>query len=114
MTAEEVYRGYKARMQVENVFDTFKNVLEADRTYASSLAGCEAWMFFNHIAMMFLYDIYRRLSASKLLSQYSAKDIIMLLTQVRILRIKSTWVVSKKTKKLITILKKMDIELFPI
>jgi transposase len=113
-SAQEVYRGYKARMQVENVFDAFKNVLEADRTYASSLAGCEAWMFFNHIAMMFLYDLYRRLSSSDLLIKYSAQDILMMLSQIRMLKIKDTWVVSESTKKLSENLKKMSLDLLPI
>jgi len=113
LTAKEIYINYKQRMQVENVFDTFKNVLEADRTYASNEHSLECWMFFNHIAMMLLYDLYRVLIQNDLLGKYSVKDILILLSQIRTLKIQDSWVKSEVTSKTATILKKLNINILP-
>jgi transposase len=114
MSAKSVYLGYKERMQVEMVFDNFKNLLEADRTYASSEAGIEAWMFFNHIAMMMIYDLYRNLHSNDLISKYSLKDIIQRLNQIRTIKIHEKWICSEINNKTLEIINKLYPGILPI
>jgi transposase len=114
ISAKSVYLSYKERMQVETVFDTYKNLLEADRTYASSEAGMESWMFFNHIAMMMIYDVYKNLQAHNLTSKYSLKDILQRLNQIRTLKINEKWICSEINNKTLEIATKLYPDILPI
>ncbi len=39
-------------------FDTFKNVLNADRSYMRGDSELEGWEFINFIALLFYYEVY--------------------------------------------------------
>jgi len=49
------------------MFDAFKNVLNADRTYMRDDYQMEGWMFINFIALVFYYRLYRLLADNSLL-----------------------------------------------
>ncbi|GCC10130.1 transposase DDE domain protein [archaeon] len=55
---ERIYSLLKSRGDIERMFDTFKNVLNADRTYMSDDYQMEGWMFINFISLIFYYKIY--------------------------------------------------------
>ena len=42
---EKIYSYYKSRGEIEVMFDTFKNLLHADRSYMRTDKAMEAWMF---------------------------------------------------------------------
>jgi len=48
------------------VFDTFKNILEADKTYMQNDAKLYGWMFINFIALQMYYTLYGILLKKKL------------------------------------------------
>ncbi len=109
-TPEEIYELLKQRIEIENVFDTLKNTLNADRTYMRNDAQLEAWMFINFIALLMHYKIYNTLTRIKLLKKYSIKDILLHLSRVYKLKIQEEWILSEIPKTSQKIIEKLDIQ----
>jgi len=102
--ATRIYELLKCRIEIENLVDTFKNVLNADRTYMRDDHQLEGWMLINFIALVFYYRIYRLLVGNKLLNNYSPHDVLIHLSRVYKLKIGDKWLISeipKKTRKII-------------
>jgi hypothetical protein len=59
----------------------------------------ETWAFINHISMMMLYKVYSLLRKHKLLSKYSAADLIEHLKYIFKLKINQQWVTSEIVSK---------------
>jgi transposase len=89
--AEDIYTQYKQRMEIETLFDSYKNLLEADSSYMHSDAGFEAWSFINHIATMLYYKIFILLKEKKKLENLSPRDLLLKLTRVFKLKINNQW-----------------------
>jgi len=70
-----IYETYKTRNEVEVMFDSYKNFLDADVTYMQDRHVMEGWLFANFIAMIAYYKLYVRLKQANKLSKYSPKDI---------------------------------------
>lgn len=104
---ERVYDLLKSRAEIETMFDAFKNVLEADRTYMRDDYQMEGWMFVNFIALVFYYRLYGVLVDNKLLKKYSVKDVLLNLSRIYKLRIQDKWVTSEIPKKSREIMEKL-------
>ena len=90
-------------MEVETAFDTFKNTLEADRSYMQNDQALEGWMFINYIALLAYWRILKLLVKKELLSKFSIKDILIHLSYIKKIRINGQWHLAEitiKTKKL--------------
>jgi transposase len=74
---EQIYLNYKSRMEIETVFDSYKNLLEADRTYMHSDKAMEAWAFMNHIAIMMYYRIFSLLKSANIIKSLSPAEKII-------------------------------------
>ena len=99
-----IYEQYKSRMEVESMFDTFKNTIMADRSYMQSKESFNSWVFINHIALLLYYRLQARLKEKDLLKNYSAKDILIRLMRIQKVNINNKWVtaeINAKTKKLL-------------
>ncbi len=81
-TAEKTYQFLKSRMNIEVAFDTFKNILEADRTYMRTNEHLYGWVFVNFISLLIYYEIYGLLLAKDLLSHFSPKDVALHFSKV--------------------------------
>lgn len=99
MSASKIYESFKSRMEVETVFDTYKNLLQADRTYMQRDESFEAWTFINHIATMMYYKLYNLLRGGNLLAAYSVKDLLMKLISVKKIKIHGEWITSEINTK---------------
>jgi transposase len=103
VTPQKIYTLYKGRCQIEEYFDCFKNVLQADRMYMQNDQACEAWIFVNHLAMLLLSKLYVLLREKDLLKRYSPQDLLMHLNMVQKIKIEGEWLTSEipqKTRKL--------------
>lgn len=110
-TPKEIYQTYKSRCEIEQLFDIFKNELEADKTYMHSIESLRGWLFINHLAIVAYYKIYRLLQSGSLLDKYSVNDILEHLYHIAMVKIGESWklqAISVKTDKL---LKKIKISL---
>lgn len=108
---KEIYQTYKSRGEIEQLFDIFKNELEADKTYMHNIESLRGWMFINHLAIVAYFKIYRLLQSSALLDKYSVNDILEQLYHISMVKIGEQWrlqTISVKTEKL---LKKLGVEL---
>ena len=108
-TAERVYNLLKCRVEIEVMFDIFKNILNADRTYMRDDYQMEGWMFINFIALVFYYKLYRILSDNMLLKRYSPMDVLIHLSRVYKLKIQNRWLLSEIPKKSREIIEKLNI-----
>ena len=102
--AEKIYNIYKSRGQIEQMFDSFKNLFDADRSYMQDEEAIEGWMFINYIVMHWYYHLYLKLKKLELIKKYSVKDIIRFLVDTKKVKINDKWfldTISKKNKMLL-------------
>jgi len=109
-SAEEVYGLLKSRVEIEVLFDTYKNLLHADRPYLREDRQLEGWMLVNFIALLFYYRFYRILLEKGILKRYTPKDLILHLSRVKKLKVGGGWVLSEIPKKTRKIMEKIGIE----
>jgi len=105
-----IYETYKTRNEVEVMFDSYKNFLDADVAYMQNRHVMEGWLFANFIAMIAYYKLYVRLKAANKLSKYSPKDIIELAKSIYKLRCRGEWRISETTVKTDELFKKIGID----
>jgi hypothetical protein len=53
----EVFGILKSRVEIEQMYDSFKNVLRADRLYMRDDFQVVGWMFVNFVALLFYYEL---------------------------------------------------------
>jgi len=98
-SSEKIYTYYKLREGIEQVFDTFKNTLDADSTYMQNEESLEGLMFINFLAVRMYYKLMNIMREKEILSKYSPDDIINILKHIHKIKIKDTWLTSEITKK---------------
>jgi len=106
---EQVYLNYKSRMEIETVFDIYKNLLVADRTYMRSDSSMEAWIFINHIAIMMYYRIFNLLKAANMINSVSPSDLLQKLARINKLKINSSWLTSEMNAKTFKLIQKLNL-----
>jgi transposase len=104
-----VYESYKQRNEIETMFDSYKNYLDADVSYMQNRYVLEGWLFANFLAMIAYYKLYTRLRQAGLLSKYSPKDIIELSKSIYKMKIRDVWHCSEITQKTIKLFAKIGI-----
>ncbi len=107
--AEDIYTSYKSRNEVEVMFDGYKNILKADRTYMQDEDALEGFMFVNHIAIQWYYIIYKLLKENNLLKKYSVTDFTKMLIEIKKVRIGDIWYNEPIIKRIQTPLDKLKI-----
>jgi len=89
--AEETYKIYKTREDVEQLFDIYKDEEDFKTTGMHSKETMEATFFLNHLSTMLLYKLYEKLQEQKSLSQYAASKICDILWDVRVSNTGTHW-----------------------
>lgn len=108
-TPEKIYESYKSRMEIEIVFDTYKNLLIADKTYMQSDNAMEAWVFINHIATMLYYRIFNLLKNNEMLGKISPYDVLMKFARINKIKINSDWRISEINLQTLKLIKKLKL-----
>ncbi len=107
-SAQTLYETYKSRCAVEQAFDTFKNLLHADRTYMQNEQSMEGWMLIHFLCLRAYYKLYHRLKEKDMLSKYSPDDILRLAQTHHKCKINGEWTneeITAKTAKILNELK---------
>jgi hypothetical protein len=107
---QTVYESYKQRNEIEVMFDSYKNYLQADVSYMQNRYVMEGWLFANFLAMIAYYKLYVRLREAQMLSKYSPKDIIELSKAIYKMKIRGVWNRSEITQKHLTLFAKIGID----
>jgi transposase len=109
-TSRDIYVDYKTRGEVETMIDALKNIIEADRTYMQNPQTLEGWMFINLIALKWYYRILNLLKSHELNKKYAPADLLMLLTQIKKVKINDTWFDAERTKKISELLNELKVK----
>jgi hypothetical protein len=109
LNPSEIYETYKQRGEIETMFDSYKNYLDADATYMQDRYVMEGWLLANFIAMAGYYKLFSRLKQAWLLSKYSPKDIVERSKAVYMVKIGGEWNMSETTAKFRELFKKIGI-----
>lgn len=96
---KRVFELLKSRVGIESLFDTFKNLLHADRTYMRDDAHLEGWTFVNFISLLLYYKSYEVLLSEDLLKRFTPKDVILHLSRIYKVKIGEKWMLSEIPKK---------------
>lgn len=96
---EQAYLDYKARGDVEQAIDAFKNIIEADHSYMQDDKSLEAWMFINLIALQWYYKLSTQMRNADLTNRFVPMDMVRSISRVRIVRVEGRWVVAEVMKK---------------
>jgi hypothetical protein len=108
--ANEIYETYKQRNEIEVMFDSYKNYLEADATYMQDRHVLEGWLFANFVAMIAYYRLFVRIKEAELLKNYAPKDMIELAKSIYMMKIKEKWKLSELTQKIQNLFRKIKID----
>lgn len=103
LSVSKIFEYFKSRIEIEQMFDTFKNTLKADRSYMRGNYSMEEWMLLV-ISLVYYYKIYQRLVEKNILSEYTPSDLLLLLSKYRKTKFSTHWIsleIPKKTRKLI-------------
>lgn len=110
LTPQQLYEAYKQRNEIEIMFDSYKNYLEADKTYMQDRHVLEGWLMANFIAMIAYYKLFTRLKEANLLVKHAPKDIIEISKSIYQMKIRGQWNRSEITNKTINLFKKLKID----
>lgn len=110
LSAKQLYETYKQRNEIEVLFDSYKNFLDADKTYMQDRYVLEGWLMANFIAMMAYYKLFARLKNAELLAKYAPKDIIEISKSIYQLKIRGEWNRSEMTTKTKNLFEKIGID----
>ena len=76
MDPKEVYRIYKARCEIENFFDSAKNVLSADKMHMHDDAHVMGHLFVTFVAGLIRFELAKLIDEADLASSYSPEDVL--------------------------------------
>ena len=99
----------KRRIEIEQTFDTFKNILHADHSYMRSDVSMQGWMFINFVALLLYYRVYDLLFSRKLLKKYSPGDVVLHLSLISKMKIGDRWVLSEMPKQSRILMERLEI-----
>jgi len=82
LSAEETYKLYKERRDVEYAFDTLQNILGAEMTWMRSRESLQGFLFIMFIALHLYSQVLDHLKRKDLLKRYSVHDVLTYLSKV--------------------------------
>lgn len=115
LNADKIYHYLKARVNIEIAFDTFKNILEADKTYMRSTEQMYGWTFINFLSLIMYYQIYgilvtKLIKKEAMITHYSPKDILMHFSKVYTVKVSDEESISEIPKKTRILREMMDLD----
>jgi len=110
---QEVYELYKSRDMVEKFFETFKNILGADKVYLRDAESIFGHMFVSFISLYGYCKMLNRLKSAKLLTQFSPIDVLLKFSKVYAYRINDERLISEVPKKVRDLARSLDYSMFP-
>lgn len=110
-TPSKIFELLKSRTEIEQSFDTFKNLLNADRSYMRDEHKMQGWMFINYVSMLMYYRIYGLLADKDMLKRFSVKDIMVHLSRISKLKVNGEWMLSEVPKKTEKLMNKLGVEM---
>jgi transposase len=110
---KEIFMQYKSRDRIEKLFDTFKNMLQADTLYLQDNESVFGHIFVSFLSLYAYTKIEMALKKANLLDKQSPKDVLLELSKVYLIELIDCNIISEIPKKLERLDEKLGLELFP-
>ena len=104
---------YKQRGSIENQFDTYKNILNADRMYLQDDESVFGHLFTSFLALYGYCALETALKEAGLLRKYSPLDLLEEFSKVYIVSDGEREVISEIPKKVAELDKQLGFDVFP-
>ncbi len=113
ISEQEVYEFYKSRDMVEEHFDTFKNDLQADKTYLRSNEAPFGHIFTSFLSLFVYKKIVNRLNRANLIAHYSPHDVLTRFSGIYKCKVGGRDELTEIPKKVHTLAKDLNYHIFP-
>ena len=113
LTQKEMYELYKKRERVEKMFDTYKNVLDADRLYLQDDESVFGHVFISFLSLYAYCKLEAMLKKAELNRKMSPMDLLLQYSKVYHMEIGDHGLISEVPKKLRVLEKKLGTHVFP-
>ena len=111
---EEIFRDYKSRWEIEEMFDTHKNTLGFKMSYETDYATQEAWAFIEFLALQMFYKIDCILLNNGMIKSMNVEALLFMAAKVTQAKIGDKWNICNVTKKDKELFSKLGVELLPL
>jgi hypothetical protein len=113
MPEQEMYELYKKRERVEKMFDTYKNVLDADRLYLQDDESVFGHVFISFLSLYAYCRLEGLLKNAELNRKMSPMDLLLQYSKVYHVQIGDRALISEVPKKVMDLDKRLGIYGFP-
>ncbi|WP_407354919.1 transposase [Methanolobus sp. WCC5] len=113
MECEDIFLMYKKRDCVEKHYDTYKNLLEADKIYLQDNESLFGHLFISFLSLYGYAKIENYIRGASLTKKYSPRDLIEMFGKVYMIDIDGQMMLTEVPKKIEDLGKKLNLELFP-
>ena len=110
-TPQKIYEAYKTRWEIEQLFDTMRNVCENDTSYMHDDAGFEAWSFIGHVTLMAACRILSLLKEKNMSKKWSLRGVLDHLSRIYAVLIADEWKIAEMTKKTQELVAKLEFDI---
>lgn len=110
---KSIFMQYKSRDRIEKLFDTYKNVLQADKLYLQDNDSVFGHIFISFLSLYAYTKIEMALKKADLLSKQSPIDVLLELSKVYLVELNDCNLISEIPKKLEKLDEKLGLNLFP-
>jgi hypothetical protein len=114
MPEQEMYELYKKRERVEKMFDTYKNVLDADRLYLQDDESVFGHVFISFLSLYAYCKLENMLKKAKINRKMSPMDLMLQYSKVYHIEIGDRTIISEVPKKIMDLEKMLGTNVFPI
>jgi hypothetical protein len=113
MPEQEMYELYKKRERVEKMFDTYKNVLDADRLYLQDDESVFGHVFISFLSLYAYCKLEDMLKKAELNKRMSPMDLLLQYSKVYHVEIGDRALISEVPKKVMDLEKRLGTHVFP-
>ena len=113
-TPEEIYRDYKSRWEIEEMFYTHKNTVEFKMNYEASFASQEGWAFIEFLALQMFYKIDGILLNSKMIKSMNVESLLFSASRITQAKVGDKWHICNTTQKDRELFTALGVEMSPI
>ena len=93
------------------MIDSFKTILECDRSHMQDRYVYEGWMFCNFVALQWFYILKKLIREKNMTTHHSVQSVLELLQYIHIAKINGDWTVIERTDKRQATLDKLGISI---
>ena len=100
LSAEEIYSNIKHRQEAEIlIIDALKNELNMNKSWMREDGSLRGWWFIASLSLQVYYYVLKLLRGANLVSQWSVRDVIMVLSRILKVPTNNGWSITLPPKK---------------